>query len=126
MKKILILCAFVLVAASVMVWRLSAGPSRFGTFTSAPKAELAAVIAQPKAFVGKTVRIEGRISQQCRTMGCFFFFQSGKDGKDTLRVDLQEIAMKAPIREGHAARVEGQIVPWNDGYQFYASAIEFE
>jgi hypothetical protein len=56
-------------------------------------------------------------------MGCFFFLRSGKG---TLRVDLQEIAMKAPLREGRTARVEGQVVPYNGGYQLYASAVEFE
>jgi hypothetical protein len=56
-------------------------------------------------------------------MGCFFFFLSGKN---MLRVDLQEIAMNAPRRNGRPARVEGQIVPYGDGYQFVASAVEFE
>lgn len=74
-------------------------------------------------FLGKTVEIEGTIAEQCKTMGCFFFFRSGKD---TLRVDLQDIAMKAPMKEGRASRVEGQIVPYNSGYQFYASAVEFK
>ena len=47
-------------------------------------------------------------------------------GKGALRVDLQEVAMKAPMREGRAARVQGQMEPYNDGYQLYASAVEFE
>jgi hypothetical protein len=123
MKKILILCTFTVAVITVIVWRVAAQPSRFGTFTSAPKAEVVRLIAEPESFLGKTVEIEGTISEQCRTMGCFFFFRSGHD---TLRVDLQEVAMKAPIREGRAARVEGQMVPYNGGYQFYASAVEFE
>jgi len=41
-------------------------------------------------------------------------------------VDLQDIAMTAPMKEGHAARVEGQMAPYNGGYQFSASAVEFE
>ena len=123
MKKILVLCALTLVVATAMIWRAIAKPSRFGTFTSAPKAEVVRLIAEPKAFLGKTVEIEGAISEQCKTMGCYFFFRSGKD---TLRVDLQEVAMKAPMEEGRTARVEGQIVPYNGGYQFYASAVEFE
>jgi hypothetical protein len=39
---------------------------------------------------------------------------------------LQEIAMNAPRRNGHPARVEGQVVPFDHGYQFIASAVEFE
>jgi hypothetical protein len=123
MKKILILCGFVAVAATMFLWRAMAGPSRFGSFTGAPRAEVAALLAEPKAFLGKTLEIEGEITQQCRAMGCFFFFRSGKD---RLRVDLEEVAMTAPMREGRRARVEGQIVPYNDGYQFFASAVEFK
>jgi hypothetical protein len=123
MKKILVLCAITVAVVTVMVWRAAATPSRYGTFTSAPKAEVARLIVEPQAFLGKTVEIEGTVGEQCKTMGCFFFFRSGKN---TLRVDLQEIAMKAPMKEGYLARVEGQIVPYNGGYQFYASAVEFE
>lgn len=123
MKKILILCAVTVAIAAVWIWRAAAKPSRYGTFTGAPKAEVAALIADPKGHTGKLLQVEGVISEQCKAMGCYFFF---KDGKGELRVDLQEIAMTAPMREGHKARVEGQIVPYNDGYQLFASAVEFE
>ena len=54
-------------------------------------------------------------------MGCYFFIPSGTK---MLRVELQDIAMNAPMREGHQARVEGQMsrmatatnslpAPWN-------------
>ena len=123
MKKILILCASILVIAAVFIWRAAARPARFGAFIGAPKTAVTSVIADPKAYVSRTVSIEGVVSEQCTSMGCYFFFKSGKD---TLRVDLQEIAMTAPMREGHRVRVEGQTVPYNGGYQFYASAVEFE
>jgi hypothetical protein len=55
-------------------------------------------------------------------MGCFFFFRSGRE---TLRIDLQDIAMKAPMKEGHPARVEGQLVPYDGAYQLSATAVEF-
>jgi uncharacterized protein YdeI (BOF family) len=123
MKKIFVLCALTVVMVTVFVWRAVAKPSRFGTFTGAPGAEISALIAAPQEFLGKTVDIEGTISEQCKSMGCFFLFRSGKE---TLRVDLQEIAMHAPLHEGRKARVEGQIVPYSGTYQFYASAVEFE
>jgi hypothetical protein len=123
MKKIFALCALTLITCAVFLWRATAGPSRFGEFSSVPKASVASLIADPKEYVGKTVEITGTISEQCKSMGCFFFFRSGKQ---TLRVDLQEIAMHAPMREGRPARVEGQMVPYGDGYQFYASAVEFQ
>ena len=122
MKRILILCALTLVAIGALVWRAAAKPSRFGTFTGAPKAEVATLIAQPRAYTGRLLEVEGTITEQCKSMGCYFFFRSGDK---TLRVDLQEVAMTAPMHEGKRARVEGQLVPYGDGFQFYASAVEF-
>lgn len=123
MKKILFLCAIIVVIAAASVWRISARPARFGTFTGAPKADIASIVANPKSYLGRTVALEGVVSEQCKSMGCFFFFKSGSK---TLRVDLQEIAMTAPMREGRMARVEGETVPFDGGYQFFASAVEFE
>lgn len=123
MKKIILICLLSAVAITALIWRAAAKPRRYGTFIAAPKAEIVKVIEEPKQFLGKTVELEGTVSEQCKAMGCFFFFRSGKE---TLRVDLQEVAMTAPMREGHPVRVEGQIVPYDGGYQFYASAVEFE
>lgn len=122
MKKIVGICAITLAIISVFLWRAAAKPSVYGTFTGAPKVEVATLIADPKGHTGKLYEVEGTISEQCKSMGCYFFFKSGKD---QLRVDLQEVAMTAPMHEGGKARVEGQVVPYSDGYQFYASAVEF-
>jgi len=123
MKTILILCALTLVVGAVLVWRTVRLPSHYGAFTGAPQADVADLIGRTKEFLHKTVTIEGTVRQQCTTMGCFFFFFSGRN---MLRVELQEIAMKAPRRNGRPARVEGQIVPYDGGHQFLASAVEFE
>ena len=123
MRTILILCALTLGLGATLIWKAVRLPNQFGTFTGAPKAEVADLMNRPKDFLHKTVTIEGTVRQQCTTMGCFFFFLSGKN---SLRVELQEIAMKAPARNGRLARVEGQVVPYGDGYQFLASAVEFE
>lgn len=124
MKKILLLCALIAAVAVVLIYRHTRMPNLYGTFTSAPKAEIADLIEAPKKFIGKTFYIEGIIKDQCTTMGCFFFFYVGDK---SLRVDLAEIAMHAPRhRNGRPARLEGQIVPYGEGYQFYASAVEFQ
>jgi hypothetical protein len=123
MKTILTICAVTLVLGAVLVWRVVRMPNQFGRFTEAPAANVADLIDRPKDFLHKTIAIEGTIREQCTAMGCFFFFFSGKN---MLRIDLQDIAMNAPRRNGHTARVEGQIVPYDHGYQFLASAVEFE
>ena len=122
MKKILILCVVTLVVASVFIWRAVAKPSRFGNFTGAPRAEVVALVERPKDFLGKMVSVEGTITEQCKAMGCFFNF---RDGSKALRVDLEDIAMTAPMHEGKPAVVEGQLVARGDSYQLYATAVEF-
>ena len=123
MRTILAICGLTLLAGGFFVWRATQLPTRYGAFIGAPRAAVADLIAEPKDFLGKTVAVEGTISQQCKAMGCFFFFEAGKSA---LRIELQEIAMNAPMREGRGARVEGQIVPYGDGYQLFASGVEFK
>ena len=123
MRTILVLCALSLVVGAAVIWHLVSLPNEYGSFTGAPKAEVVDLIERPKDFLHTTVAIEGMVRQQCTTMGCYFFFLSGTK---MLRVDLEQITMVAPRRNRHRARVEGQIVPYGDGYQFVASAVEFE
>ncbi|MBI5201964.1 MAG: hypothetical protein HY925_10290 [Elusimicrobia bacterium] len=124
MKTILGLCAVVLVAGTAWLYHATRPKLVYGEFKGAPAASVAELAAHPKANMNKTWSIEGSIAKQCTSMGCFFFFS---DGGQELRVDLAEIAMHAPKnRNGKRARVEGQIVPYGDGFQFWASAVEFK
>jgi hypothetical protein len=123
MRTIFILCGVILVAGAVFAWRALRMPTEFGTFTGAPNVQVAELIDRPKDFVGKAVSVEGTVREQCKTMGCYFFMPAGTK---TLRIELQDIAMNAPIREGHRARVEGQMAAYGDGYQLVASAVKFE
>ena len=123
MKTIFLLCGVILVLAGFFFWRSLRGPTHFGTFSGAPKSEVIMLIDNPKEFLKKTVTVEDIVRKQCSTMGCYFFFEAADK---LLRIDISEIAMNAPTKNGHRARVEGQIVPYQDGYQFWASAVEFE
>ena len=123
MRTILTIAALILIAGGVLVWNATRLPDKFGDFTGAPQADVADVVARPQQYLHKTVLLEGEVRKQCTTMGCYFFFPAGRH---YLRVDLADVAMNAPRREGHHARVEGQVVPYNDAYQFWASAVEFK
>ena len=124
MRGILALCGALLLAGAFALWRWTRPQLVYGEFTGAPRIAVGELIAAPKARMGKVWAIEGIISKQCTTMGCFFFIQ---DAKGELRVDLEEIAMNAPKnRNGRPARAEGQIVPYGDGYELMATAVEFK
>ncbi len=124
MKAIFGICAVILVGAGLYFWKANQGPVVFGEFIGAPKVEVLDVINQPTQYMDKTVAMEGTITKQCMTMGCYFFFvDSGKE----IRVELAEIAMNAPKgKNGTKAKVEGRVVPYDKAYQFSASAVEFE
>jgi uncharacterized protein YdeI (BOF family) len=122
-KTILTLCTIIALAGAVFLYKTTRPKMTYGQFVGAPKAQVSELIAHPKANMSKTWAIEGTISKQCTSMGCFFFFED--NGKE-LRIDLAEIAMHAPKnRNGKPVKVEGQMVPYGDGYQFWASAVEF-
>ena len=123
MKIIVTLTAVALAIGSFALWNAFRTPNTFGRFDGAQTVEVAALVERPQEFLGKTVSVEGRVTEQCQAMGCFFSIPAGKK---KLRVDLEEIAMTAPRHEGGEARVEGQLVPYGDGYQLYATAVEFK
>ncbi len=123
MKMIFALCSAVLIAGGLLLYRSTRMPNKYGTFSEVPKVEVIDLIERPKAYLKKPVAAEGVVREQCTSMGCFFFF---REGDKMLRVDIQEVAMTAPRKNGHQARVEGQMVPYGDGYQLYAYAVEFK
>ena len=123
MKLILGLCALAVFATGGLIWNSMRMPSHYGEFTGVPQAKVADLVDRPVDYLKKTVTVEGTVQEQCTSMGCYFYLHSGRK---TLRVDIQEVAMKAPERNGHNVRVEGQMVPYGDGYQLYASAVEFK
>ena len=123
MRTIVGLCVLILACGGVFAWRAMRMPTHYGQFTGATHTEVADLISHPKSYLGKTVSVTGTVREQCKAMGCNFFMAAGNK---SLRVDLQEIAMTAPMREGHPIKVEGQMVPYNDGYQLFASAVEFQ
>jgi len=123
MRTIFALCAVILIGGGVWFYQQTRLPDRSGTFTGAPKASVTDLVKSPKKFLGKTVAVEGIVREQCESMGCFFYLH---EGDRTLRVDLEEIAMNAPRREGHPVVAEGTMVKYGDGYQLWASAVEFK
>lgn len=122
MRIIFGLCAFILLAGGALAWRSTQTPERFGAFTGAPAEPLANVVAQPAAYLGRAVLLEGDVRRQCKVTGCFFSFVAGEK---SLRVELEAVAPRAPQREGRRARVEGQVVRSAAGFEVIANAVEF-
>ena len=123
MRVIVGLCLTILLISAGLVWRATQQPTHFGEFIGAPSTPVADLIGRPQAFLGKTILVQGDVREQCKTMGCHFFLAAGEK---TLRVGLEHLVPKAPMREGRPARVEGQVMAYGDSYQLVASAVEFQ
>jgi hypothetical protein len=70
---------------------------------------IAAILADPDAYVGKTVRVEGRVAEVCPKAGCWMELASG-DAGETLRIKVEDGVIVFPAdAAGRAAVAEGVV-----------------
>ncbi len=124
MRKILILCAFVLVGgAGALVWQLTR-PRHYGpAFTEAPQTSIGDLLAKPEAHTDRDVRLEGTIVRQCPATGCWLYLRDAS-GKE-LRVEMSGVSPTFPQHVGGRAIVEGRLSKRADAYELDSKAVEF-
>ena len=66
---------------------------------------IARILADPAAFDGKTVKVEGEIGNECPT-GCWFEL---KDGGASIHVDIGPHGLAIPQEQGSPVTVEGMV-----------------
>ena len=67
------------------------------------------ILADPDAYVGKTVRIEGKILDVCPMKGCWMEL-AGENGKESLKVKVDDGVMVFPVTsKGKLAVAEGTV-----------------
>lgn len=70
---------------------------------------VAKILADPDAWVGKTVRIEGKVLDICPMAGCWMELEEG-DGAARLRVKVDDGAIVFPVTaKGRLAVAEGVV-----------------
>jgi hypothetical protein len=124
MRKILILCAAVLVVgAAALVWYLTR-PEHYGhPFQGAPAVSVKDLMDRPDDYLDRNVTVEGDITRQCPATGCWLYLRdpSGKE----IRVEMGGVVPTLPQRGGKKAVVEGQFRKSGDSYEIDGKAIEF-
>lgn len=72
---------------------------------------MARILADPDAWVGKTVRIEGRVLDVCPMKGCWMELEeTGPAGNGRLRVKVEDGVMVFPVTaKGKLAVAEGKV-----------------
>ena len=125
MKIIFALCALIL--AGALAWFLLSSPhaDHFGNaFRELPSAAIQDLVDKPAEYLKKDLRIEGALSRQCPSTGCWFFLKDAA-GKE-LKVEMGDTTPKLPQRLGKSATVEGELIRFGDGYEFIGTAVEFK
>jgi hypothetical protein len=97
---------FVVLAAVPVVY---AGES-YGSGVKVPEATpISKILADPDAYVGKTVRIEGKVLDVCPMKGCWMEL-AGEDGKESLKVKVDDGVIVFPLdSKGKLAVAEGTV-----------------
>lgn len=82
----------------------------YGSGVNVPEATpIAKILADPDAYVGKTVRIEGKVLDVCPMKGCWMEL-AGEDGKQSLKVKVDDGVIVFPVTsKGKLAVAEGTV-----------------
>ena len=102
-----ILClGLILVAVAA---RVRAGESYGSGVGVAEATPISKILADPDAYVGKTVRIEGKVLDVCPMKGCWMEL-AGDDGKQSLKVKVDDGVIVFPVTsKGRLAVAEGTV-----------------
>jgi len=107
MKKIIFILALVL---GVSIWFIVAGcTQKSGTYgkplTETKVTAVAELFKNPDNFYGKSVRLQGKIIQECPSGGWFML----KDDTGVILVDLHPSELALPQAVNHSVVAEGKV-----------------
>ena len=122
MKKILVLCASVLViGAGFLLWH-HLQPEHYGrAFKGARPASIAQIVSRQ---LDGDVQVEGKIVRQCPVSGCWFYIEDGKGLQ--FKVDFGPVLPKLPQKIGRTAIVEGSLIRTAEEPTLAGAAVEFK
>jgi hypothetical protein len=122
MKKILILCAGVLVIGTSYIAYLYSRPEHYGrAFEGAPAVSIAQFMEKR---IDGDVRIEGNIVRQCPVSGCWFYLDDGNGHQ--FKVEAGATLPVLPKKIGHTAVVEGRLIKGDEEPTLAGVAVEFK
>ena len=115
MKNTLAIVLLVMVFAGCSTEKYGAALSK-----DAQSMKVKNIILSPN-LQGSKVMVEGEISIQCMSSGCWFFLT---DDTGRLYIDLVPKGFAIPPSIGKKARVTGTVVQSQDGYMVVADGVE--
>jgi hypothetical protein len=122
MKKILALCASILVIGAGYMTYLYSRSAHYGkAFSDAPLVSIAQFME--KRTEGD-VHVEGKIVRQCPVSGCWIYLNDGKGHQ--FRVEFGEVLPRLPQKIGRNAMVEGSLIKTAEEPTLAGVAVEFK
>lgn len=106
MKRIPLFLLTLILATSA----LQAGTETYGAGVKEAEAtSVAKIMANPDAYVGKTVRIEGKVTDVCPMKGCWMELEE-QGGANRMRVRVEDGVIVFPVdAKGKSAVAEGKL-----------------
>jgi len=125
MKTLKIMFLSLILFTGVMLLVNYAGAEKYGQkITNRKITEVKDILADPKAFEGKSVTIDGKIASECST-GCWFYVKVGS-GDLTIYVDTGKSGFAIPQEVGKKILVEGNVVVKKTGPMIQAKGVEIK
>lgn len=95
-----------------------------GGVKAAEATPISKILADPDAYVGKTVRIEGKVLDVCPMKGCWMEL-AAEDGKQSLKVKVDDGVIVFPMTaKGKLAVAEGTVESIPMSKEQYVSWLE--
>ncbi len=90
------------------------GSGTYGSGVGTRVTALADITKNPKAFVGKTVTIEGTLTQECPSSGCWWYTRDASGGE--LRASSEGAGFALPLHQkGKTLRTTGRVIQTETG-----------
>lgn len=119
------LSLIIIVIAGVAIFSFFTRTEKYGQeITNYNVTALKDILAHPKAFEGKLVTIDGKITNECST-GCWFYVQIGS-GNLTIYVDTQNSGFAIPQKSGKKILVEGKVIIKKTGPMIEARGVQIK
>ena len=99
------------------VWYAVGGGAKaegqFGSPVGASVTPIREITRRPEAYLGKTVTVEGTLSKECPTSGCWWYT---KDATGELRASSEGSTFALPLhQEGKTLRTTGKVIRGEGG-----------
>ncbi len=124
MKKILFVFALILgISIWFVVYGCAKKPETYGSQLSQTKVTaVAEILKQPDQFAGKSVRLEGKIVQECPAGGWFML----KDATGVILVDLHPSEIAIPQAIGRSVATQGKVKKEYNQISVIGEGVEFK